>query len=205
MPPRKGKRASKGASAGVKALKMVKTIKKKLATELKLIDGSGTLSTSGSVALWSTCAQGDGLADREGNQVKSSYLDWRGFITSPASEPCTVRCLVVQDKQQIADTAPSITDVLDSTGFTVNNNYNELNVGRFKILRDKTYTINPGSAGVVQRKFVRFHIKNSSIIRFNGSATTDIQKNGIYFMWAWSVPSGACTMEYTHRFAFYDN
>jgi len=117
-----------------------------------------------------------------------------------AASAAAVRILVVKDTQQIADTTPSGTDLFETTGpFSLISN---LTAGRFKILHDQVYVQNDN----VDLIPIKFTVKHSHHLRFNGIGTTDPQKGG---MWLMVVSNKASTNQPTlagqYRLAFYDN
>lgn len=156
-------------------------------------------------------ASGTGAADRTGRAVLMKRITLKGTITSTVEAlatnevpaPVTVRFLMVQDTQnnhQInARLNPQadgvLTNVLKSTTpFDADNTVNAFidleNARRFKILADRTFTINPnnqltgggtGNSGSQFRKFVIDKAVNIPVLMTNaGNDLTGISDNAVY-------------------------
>lgn len=142
---------------------------------------------------------GDAPAQREANQVLMKAVHVNLEIVKPDTiDWVQVRVMLVRDKQQIGDSTPLITQVLDPALSPLTLAFmNQHNFGRFDVLRDKTYFINDlGNAGQVSRR-VRWNFKMASRVRFNGSGAADIQKNGMYLMAVTDTASATATVSIT--------
>jgi len=129
------------------------------------------------------------------------YMTFNGAIQfDGASNSAAVRILVVRDTQQIADTAPSGSDLFETTGpFSLINNQT---AGRFKILYDKVWT----QDNSIPLEPIKFTVKNSHHVRFNGTSTTDPQKGGVWLMVVSNKPStNQPVLAGSYRVCFYDN
>lgn len=162
--------------------------------EVKSLDTAYTtdITTSGAFVHLSAVAQGDGISNRDGNLVTPTSLQYTMHVKTDTSNagttltPRSFRFIFFQDKQQVADTAPAITDLLVSA--SVNSFYSLVGRGRFKILKDFRRTINPkdseASTVTYDESYILFqtrgYLKGLLPIRYNGSASTDVQKNGFY-------------------------
>lgn len=122
--------------------------------------------------------QDDTASGRTGNSIllRNIFMRW-GLTNNPAASSTYFRCLLVQDKQQIGDTAPTITDVLQSSSTLSSLSLNS--AGRFKILKDWFFILN--NVDKTSRN-AKLYLDVRKHVRFNGAAGTDIQKNGIYMM-----------------------
>lgn len=200
---RRVRRRFKPRSAGVKALHMVRKMKKNLSVEKKLhtIAITGTIPTTGLVFNLADVAQGDTLNLRDGNQMKVIYVGGRIQFTQNASATQTfVRYIVFRDLQQVASTIPPAASILQS--LNTNSFLNQDNLGRFRILVDKTITLS--SAGSTLR-YVRVNLPMSSSVRYNGTAATDLQKNGLYIMVIASEATNLPSLTASMRIRFVDN
>lgn len=201
------KKAPQYAQTAMAAWKLASYLKTLVNVEFKKYDVTAALTTDGLVQHISSVPQGDSDLTRDGNSIKCQSLLINAYITNNATEQSTAyRILVVQDKQQIADTAPTIADVLDPTGS--NNLIAPLNnetVGRFTVLRDIKGSISNLITGVPAEKFIKIYFKLRNHIRFNGANGSDIQRNGIYIMWTHTAGANYPTMAYTSRLTFTDN
>lgn len=129
------------------------------------------------VQLLNGVAQGNAKNNRAGNSIllKKMYKQETIYLTSGTT--ALVRELILFDKQQISDTAPSWTDVLESTG--TNALFNSNIQGRFQILSDKQFALTTNNPIKIIRSSKVFKKKHSF---FNGSSDTDIQKMGLFRM-----------------------
>lgn len=127
----------------------------------------------------------DGIlqTERIGIKIRPLSFSMKGSVyNTSTTNTYSVTMILFRDTQQIADTAPTLTDVIGSTG-TVNAPFGFLNNtvrGRFKIIKRETRTLGP--EGDKSTWFFDWFVsmKRAPAIWFNGAASTDIQRNGIY-------------------------
>lgn len=163
-----------------------------------------TVSSSGAVYSLSGIAQGDTDQLRNGNSILCQNLYLRGVVAQPNNLTGMFRLIIFLDKQQVSDTSPSLTDVIDPTFSNYYNApLNNLTVGRFKILKDTKFHTEPGSAITIPFKY--FIPLTGHHMRFNGTASTDIQKGGIYILVVSDKGALFPTIEYVSRLTFTDN
>lgn len=165
----------------IKAIKNANRIRKLINVERKKFDSSSSAMVvdTGSVIALSNIAQGDSDGDRDGFSLLTQGLLARLWMTGNNNDNATVlRILFFVDNQQVGDTAPSITDVLESSAPTAP--LNNATVGRFRILSDDVYALNNQVSGTGVEKFAKMYFPINHHIRFNGTAGTDIQKGGVY-------------------------
>lgn len=125
-------------------------------------------------------AQGDNTTNRAGNQIAVKYITGSAQVQlNDTTVPTWARCMIVQDKQTVADTIPSLSDILTDVALTsiISSPLNINTVGRFKVLYDRVIRMDAGS-GVLNR--FKWYLRPNTVVRFNGSASTDIQKNGLF-------------------------
>nr|QKI29035.1 Cap [Lactuca sativa CRESS virus] len=121
---------------------------------------------------------GDSTGQRTGNSILVRKLLVRTRITKASSPTSTyIRYFILQDQQQISDTNPAFTDLLETPG-DIDSPLSNTFAGRFKILCSKTILLtNDRPSFHMERVFnMRHHI------RFNGASGTDVQKGGLYLM-----------------------
>lgn len=106
------------------------------------------------------------------------------------------------DTQQISDTSPVLTDVL--TTATPESLLNLSNAGRFKILYRKTFIVTPATGGRPAIEITKF-FNLQKHVRYNGPATTDIQKNGLYIAFVSSETVNYPTIVGSSRIGYHDN
>lgn len=158
-------------------------------------------STSGTVIHLTGIANGDTLSTRTGSSILCKGLACRWYYTQHASATVTLlRVLFVQDRQQVGDTAPGVTDVLESA--SVNAMLQSAEVGRFKILSDETYTMDSVSRRIM---FIRKYFRIQDHIRFNGTTGSDIQRNGLYCVLVSSEATNVPSVVGTARVSWHDN
>lgn len=162
------------------------------------------ISTSGSVFPLTDISMGDGTAQRTGNSILVRSLSYRYSveINSSVTNNTRVLMLLVQDTQQIADTTPTITDVLDSS--TPESLLSRTNAGRFKVLKRKSFHLTPPSGGDPLKEHSGY-LNLYSHVRYNGTTATDIQKGGYYLMFLSSETTNTPTVRGNFRLGYHDN
>ncbi|AXH74395.1 MAG: capsid protein [Circoviridae sp.] len=149
--------------------------------------------------------QNDLDSGRTGNSLLLKSIYFRGQLTINSSVTSNTRvCLaLVKDKQQIADTAPGLGDIFTSS--TDPDTLLNLNTqGRFKILWRKTYTLSPVGGGRNCFDITKYW-KLYDHVRYNGPASTDIQKNGYYLAVITSEAANFPTIDLNCRVGYHDN
>lgn len=163
---------------------------------------AATLSNTAQVTSLNPIANGDGEGARTGNSILAKYLSVN-FIVNRNSVSTTsadsFRVVIVRDNEQVADTAPAYTDVFSANSIVAP--LNVLNVGRFTLLLDKRFYVsyNKAQASFQQVIPLNFHL------RFNGTASTDIEKNGLWLMILDDASANHPSMAGNSRIAYYDN
>ena len=137
---------------------------------------------------------------RTGNSLLTKGLVCRfNGVANGSATATLLRMLIIQDNQQIADTDPTIATLLESdvmSGLAIGA------LGRYKVLMDKTVCLdNVSKKQFTTTKFIRLNHH----IRFNGSASTDIQKGGLYLVLLSDEAANTPTCVYNTRLSFYDN
>lgn len=191
------------ADMAYKAFKGVKYIKGLVNAEMHHYDNTVSglpISSTGSVALLNPISIGDNNSERNGNSILSKYLFGRlEFAKNPSSTQTFIRIIIFNDKQQIGDTPPAVTDVLSSASTL--SPLNSFQSGRFKILKDMKISLDVNKTISSYKISVRlpFHSK------YNGTTGLDIQKNGLYILMISNEPTNTPSYSYDLRYSFYDN
>lgn len=164
------------------------------------LDVTPTVDTTGTVTHLTGIAVGDGDNQRTGNSifVRGMYIRFSMKINAVATASL-IRILLVRDRQQVADTVPTIADVLEAV--TPNAPLNSNSVGKYDILWDRVVALQLAN---LDNKFLTKFIPCRSHVRFNGTAGTDIQRNGVYLM-IFSNDANAPTVTYSSRITYHDN
>jgi len=162
-----------------------------LKPEIKYVDTQITVTNSsaltGTVIHVTQIQQGDRTSDRTGDAISVKRLAMRYRVDrgsfSTAGYGFGMRLIMFVDKQQIADTVPAMGDVLElpSAAALVSAFPRTVNLERFRILYMSPYLdCFRLQNGDIADEY-EFNWSGDLKVEFNGSAVTDIQKNGIYF------------------------
>lgn len=186
------------------AWKGVKYVKGLVNSEMYSYEAAagGTVTTAGVVVPITLIAQGDGESARTGNSILAKSLLLRlTLVMDKTHDVQTTRILVIRDTQQVGDTYPTLTELLQAPT-NVLSPLNDTTKGRFDVLMDRYYMeSNTGTQGHHCEKFFRFN----SHVRWNGVANTDIQKNGLYLMLVSDAATGGENYNYYFRLNYHDN
>lgn len=150
-------------------------------------------------------AQGDTFYQRTGNSILLKSLTMNGYAYINPSTTTNTRFMLalVVDKQQVSDTIPAIDDIFDATN-SPHTLLKTNTLGRFKVLWRKQYTLSSNSTGdnaLQLKRFTKFNFH----VRYNGAASSDIQRNGVYLVIITSEPSNYPTIEFNTRINYHDN
>lgn len=188
-----------------KAWTMAKYTKSLLNVERKKIEVSAaalSLTTAGLLTHLTAVPAGDGSNQRDGISILCKSLNLKGFIRPNGSDGLSrmVRISLLCDTQQIGDTVPGYTDVYSSS--SVISHLNHTTVGRFTILKEMTFILNPND--LTLRSF-DWYIPLTKHARYNGPAATDIQKNGLYIATCVDDQTNAALITFDCRLSYTDN
>lgn len=149
--------------------------------------------------------QGDLVNKRTGNSILAKSLSMNGFMYVNASQTTNTRVMIalVQDKQQIADTLPTVGDIF-TTDTDPHSLLNVNTAGRFKILMRRQYTLDSNAAGNNARSLKFFHKLNFHV-RYNGTTYADLQKNGLYLVFITSESTLYPSINLNARLNYHDN
>lgn len=130
------------------------------------------LATAGTVNYVSVIAQGDDINTRNGNEISVRELVMRlHFINgAAATNAFTCRVLLVQDSMN-PGALPSTTDIIDSANVWSPITINQALQKRFKILREKIFTV--GATGSDNNRVdFKWHVKGRELSAVNYINTT---------------------------------
>lgn len=163
--------------------------------------GSTTTPNTGTMTLLNGMAQNDTSSGRTGNSILMRNVHLRlGFEQHASATLTTYRVILLWDTQQTADTAPAVTDVLESAS-----PYSPLataNAGRFKILKSWFFTTDDNKT---QTKLIECYKQFRVHTRYNGTANTDIQKMGLYLLTIADQATNVPTFRYSWKVGYHDN
>lgn len=188
------------AYKGMVRLRRLVNVEKKKAD----FENSGTISTTAGNPLNPTnIGQGDTDQTRDGNSILVNGLLLKSTFTKNASATASrVRILIVLDKQQTPDTAPSYTDIIDPT-FTdqILAPLNNETVGRYTVLMNRVITLDSNKPKRTMQKYFRLNHH----VRYNGTASSDVQKGGLWVLIVSDEATNAPSYTVQSRTYFYDN
>ncbi len=173
--------------------------------ERKLLDNvqSVTVGTAGVVFPLCFTPQNDLVDGREGNQITGEKVIIRWSMDcDPTDLSVICRLIVFCDKQNISDGTPAPADVLQA--LTPLSPLNRPLWKRFKIYRDKIFTISNATNQAMASGVFKINLKHLNI-RFNGPLEADIQKNGIFLLIISDENTSPPTYDHHTRLHFTDN
>lgn len=184
-------------------LRSLQAIVKKSLPEIKYkdiaLDQTDIPNATGAVVHLTAIAQDDTVSTRTGNTIQIQSLNLSGYFVRQNTLTYTAngyyRIALVIDKQQVADTAPTIGDVFDyGAGASTRFLPKVAALERFRVLWVSeifdplrmvlNQNLTTASAGIpTQSTYFQYCNEKMNLrVDYNGSAITDIQKNGIYFL-----------------------
>ena len=197
-------KATKALSLAVGAARSVRYLSGLVNSEMFSHDVNGTSSTitdSGTIAPLIDISQGDNEFTRTGNSIFVRSVFGRfNFAIHSSAIYSTIRMIFFQDTQQVGDTAPAVTDVLQTASYL--SPLNNDTKGRFKILKDMTIRLDEAANQVANRKVylpMRHHV------RYNGSSSGDIQRGGLYYLVITNSTVNQPTYSWYVRTSYHDN
>lgn len=203
--PRFSKQQNK--SVAQKALTKVNKLQRQFKPEVKskLANSVGLgVPLTGQTITFTDIAESVTSIGRTGLDITGKSLSIRYNIMKNVSPSTTLcRLIVFRDRQQIADTNPSIDDVLQSTASNtaITSFHTEVHLKRFDILYDRVHLLTSTEPKVVAVKHI--NLKNLDI-RYNGSSSSDVQKNGLFLAFISDQISTVPLMNLSSRFRYTD-
>lgn len=184
--------------------------KKVMRPEIKTIYATGTspCDNVGTIQLLNGIAQGDTGDTREGRKITLKSIQLRGvdYVIDTTGKDQMHRIMIVQQLRPNG-AYPLISDILQAT--TISSLRNRFKLHDFKVLYDKTITLNAsGESG--STRFIHLYKKLFFNQYFNSQSTgnvADIQSNALYLITVGSNASGATAgaIGYTVQLSFIDN
>lgn len=172
--------------------------------ERKTIDfsGSATVTSTASALHFTALAQGTAQNQRIGNSVYCTGMSINYYWTShPTPAQTMARLVIYYDTQTLSDdTAHTWTEVMDSSSILAMVNRGSFR-NRFKILHDKVVALSPATNYAESHKT---YIPFNKTVEYNGTANTDIQKNGIYGLILSTEPTNGAGFVYYARVYYND-
>jgi len=186
-----------------------------IAPERKFFDTSlsfiNVVDTAGAINQITSIAQGDDVASRTGNKIriKALYVQVRVSTQSLAGlAEEFVRFMVVQDLQQVADSAPSVSNIVNNTALPQNALPLVASQGRYRILHtfrlfDGQMLVASNATQTATQAWTKYGLDIP--VTYNGAASSDIQKNGIYVICYSNEPTDVIDCDGLARVTFVDD
>lgn len=164
------------------------------------IDAGGTPNNAGYITLINEIAQGDDVANRQGNSLLHKYvkINYACTINGSATETF-VRIIVFTDTANQGST-PSVTSVITTASVVAQKNVD--NQKRFVILKDIKFWLNAANK---TQTIGKIYIPTNYHCRYSGSSGTDVLQNAIYILVISNEATNAPVFVSQARNAFYDN
>lgn len=193
------------AGLASKALRGVWKLKGLVNSEMFKYDVAFSSTAISTAPVTNVCAiaQGDGDGARTGNSIFARAFNLSGALrwNPSGSNIQMVRVSVIMDTQQISDGLPTYTDIYESSSPYAHLNSNT--VGRYKVLFSRMYIVNNSDRTGCA---IKINLPMRHHVRYNGSATTDIQKGGLYLCVVSDEPTANVpTWQGEYRLSYHDN
>lgn len=202
--------------------KSIKEINSK--EELKYSDvflNGTSLSSTPVLTLLNGLAIGDGVSNREGNQVSATSIQFRAFLTQAATAvdgDVVWRHIILFDSQTNG-AVMSAGDILDLTVITTPTigPYKREYQKRFKILHDKCGVLSAGTVDptaatteiLAPRRYLKDKISLNRLIKYRNAqdvgTVADIASNSLYSYWVINGTAGQAVVTCGYRFYFKDD
>lgn len=197
------KNANSAYKLAVRAAKDIWYLKGLVNSEMLHNQGIGntTVINTGKVALLNGMAQNDTSSGRTGNSILMRNCHMRLVFTQNSAATASIyRVMLVLDTQQVGDTTPALTDILESASPL--SPLSTANAGRFKILKNWFFTTDDTKN---QTKVIEYYKDFRFHTRYNGTANTDINKNGLYLVHMADQAVNYPTIDYSWKIGYHDN
>ncbi len=191
-------------SVANKALRATKYLKGLVNSEMHIqqLTIAQTVVAAGSVVSIVGISEGDSQFQRNGLVILLKYVKLKlGGVMHASATDTIIRVILFVDLQQQSDAVPTVTDVLQSS--SVNAFYQAGQMGRFRILYDKAIPMS--AVGSSANWHIDLHIPVKLHVKYNGTAATDLQKNGIFLLLVADEATNVPTVDGETRVGFHDN
>lgn len=187
----------------LKALRNTKYIRGLVNSEMFHKDfatNAAQIYNTGSVYALTEISQGNTMGQRTGNSILLRNLSQRIRLTKSTSANTTVvRMILFYDRQQVSDSYPTLANLLQSV--SVDAPLNSDNFGRFKIVTSKVIVLDSNRPMWHKESFKSMY----QHVRYNGNASTDIQKNGLYLAFISDQVTNVPLLDIYTRLSYRDN
>ncbi len=202
MSKRKFKKRKFKKKTGFKyVLSEIRKLKKVTKPEWKFVERilpATSITNTGITYELNLITQGIGDQQRVGRKVRAMKINCALRIVKGADPTNTFRYILMVDKRQESDTKFEPTGVLETLDTLSGIKVNRLE--KFKIIRDRLILLRTNKIGVIHR----FSHKLNFIMGYNGSASGDLEINGLYLMVLSDRASSFTSLEFNIRLYFTD-
>lgn len=190
-----------------KLVKDVKYLKSRVHSEFKYLDTvvTNTPTTTAVLALLNGMSKGDGVANREGRQIRVKSILSNTLLTINTSATASnIRIVYFIDKQANA-AAPVFGDVFTSSSNYITSARNLNNRKRFVILKDHVYTLDPDNHNAIRMSFYKKLDMSTIYDASDAGDITDIKTNALYMMYICNEATFTPTINSYNRVRFLDS
>lgn len=197
--------AGKTAATAYTALRVAKQVKNLINVEFKSHDKTQVLQDAldtGTVVCLNEIPQGDTDNQRDGITSMLKSIDLKINCTNNANiNTSIVRCILLIDHDNINDTLPNVTDIIQNA--TILSPKNRDNMTRFTFLWDKRFTL---SGDGTEIKYAKYYKKCSKKMWWRDDAAEIPRKNALLLLWMSNRSTDNYpTFSYYSRLRYLDN
>jgi len=176
-------------------------------SEVMKLDTTSTGGAQQTITHLTAISQDDTVSGRTGNSILLKNISIKGSlqINSAVSISSRYTVALLQDTQQVGDGLPSNADIWKSNT-EPQTLLLQSAVGRFKVIKRWNGYLGTAQGGQTVKLFDYFHkFPLNTHVRYNGTANSDIQKNGLYLSIITSEAVNFPTTGITTRLGYHDN
>lgn len=159
----------------------------------------GTIADSGTIFQSCPIAQGTNLFERVGEVIKPVKYQVRLFVNAQTAvttaTPVCMRAVLICQRQNSAIAVPAVVDVLTqatpANPLAPLSNYNNVSLSNkdFTVIYDGLWTFDLGKGYTRTIEFTKFGKSLPSAIHYQGTLSTDVGKNTMYWVFCSNIPT----------------
>ena len=200
----------KKQTTATKALTKVRRIERMIEVKHSDINDSGTCTQAGDVTNLTSISQGDTSVTRSGDKISPTSFKMKYYVrfNTSATQPVSVRVLLVQAKSIDAASTYTVSDILDLTpasGEEHLSNYTWNQSRRFRVLYDKIHCLfDTGGMYTQIHGYINIPGKRLHTVRFNPGSATQVTYGGLNLIMLSDEPTNPPSWNAVGRLAFKD-
>lgn len=199
-----GSTAMRMARTALRAVNFVRTIVNAEKKEFQTTQSTVSYSNAGFLSNLNLITEGNDTNQRNGRSIKAASIMVRFThqLNTSATVPCRIRVMMLIDTEFDA-VLPSTTDVLQSSDTLSPLNILTTDPGRFKVLRDKSYSLYANRPSIAPK----FFCKLNHHIKFVGATGTnaDCASGAVLLLFITDAGVNVPTFSYNARLRYFDN